>query len=36
MDANDWLAGVMQRGKRVLNAADKEALVNIIVARTGK
>ncbi len=35
-DAKGWLAGVMQRGERVLNAADKEALVNIIVARTGK
>ncbi|BFO54018.1 MULTISPECIES: hypothetical protein [Comamonadaceae] len=36
VDAKSWLAGVMQRGERVLNAADKEALVNIIVARTGK
>jgi len=35
-DAKGWLAGVIQRGERVLNAADKEALVNIIVARTGK
>lgn len=35
-DAKGWLASVIQRGERVLNAADKEALVNIIVARTGK
>ncbi|MDA8453945.1 hypothetical protein M4R22_04135 [Acidovorax sp. GBBC 3334] len=35
-DAKGWLAGVLQRGERVLNAADKEALVNIIMARTGK
>ncbi|WP_295856591.1 hypothetical protein [uncultured Xylophilus sp.] len=35
-DAKGWLANVIQRGEKVLNAADKEALVNIIVARTGK
>ncbi|WP_311222013.1 MULTISPECIES: hypothetical protein [unclassified Acidovorax] len=36
VDAKGWLASVIQRGERVLNAADKEALINIIVARTGK
>jgi hypothetical protein len=35
-DAKGWLANVLQRGEKVLNAADKEALVNIIAARTGK
>jgi len=35
-DAKGWLANVIQRGEKVMNAADKEALVNIIVARTGK
>lgn len=34
--AKDWLASVIQRGERVLSAADKDALVNIIAARTGK
>ncbi|XAH24703.1 hypothetical protein AAFF27_05795 [Xylophilus sp. GW821-FHT01B05] len=35
-DAKDWLSGVLQRGSNTLNAADKDALVNIIAARTGK
>lgn len=35
-DAKGWLANVIRRGERVLSAADKEALVNVIVARTGK
>lgn len=35
-DARSWLADVIRRGEKVLSAADKDALVNIIVARTGK
>ncbi|MEJ2803165.1 hypothetical protein EC845_1998 [Comamonas sp. BIGb0124] len=35
-DGKAWFEGVMARADRVLNAADKDALINIIVARTGK
>ncbi len=35
-DLKAWLSGVTQRAGQALNAADKQALVNIIVARTGK
>jgi len=33
---SDWFARVKQEGQPALNAADKEALVNIVAARTGK
>lgn len=32
----DWFARVRQEGQPALNAADKDALVNIVAARTGK
>lgn len=35
-DGKEWFEGVMERADRVLGAADKDALVNVIVARTGK
>lgn len=34
--AKAWLQGVLQRASGTLEAADKDALVNIIAARTGK
>ena len=33
---SDWFARVKQEGQPALNAADKDALVNIVAARTGK
>ena len=33
---SDWFARVRQEGQPALNAADKDALVNIVAARTGK
>lgn len=35
-DLNAWFDRVKQEGNTVLSAADKEALVNVIMARTGK
>ncbi|EIC85571.1 hypothetical protein [Serratia sp. M24T3] len=35
-DLKQWLSGVMQRGDSTLQAADRDALKNIIKARTGK
>lgn len=35
-DLGDWFASLRQRANPALNAADKSALVNLIMARTGK
>lgn len=35
-DLKQWLSGVIQRGDSTLQAADRDALKNIIKARTGK
>ena len=35
-DLSSWFARVKQEGQPALNAADKDALVNIVAARTGK
>ncbi|MDC6133237.1 hypothetical protein PPH41_36590, partial [Burkholderia gladioli] len=35
-ELSDWFASLRQRANPALNAADKTALVNLIMARTGK